>query len=83
MLTTSYHVVDSDAGCMRHLTTMGPTLGANLLLQVLYCFVLSLFTETLLIHWVHGIEDTNALDVVRDYYLFCSLNLQIQHNHED
>ena len=39
MLTMSYHVVGSDAGWMRCLMTMGPTLGAKLLSQVLSQFL--------------------------------------------
>ena len=38
--------------------------------------------ETLLVHWAHRIEDTDALDVVKDYYLFGSSNVQIQHNQQ-
>ena len=77
MLNASYHVVGSDAGCMRCHTTMDPALGANLLSQVFFCFSL-LYAETLLIHWAHGIKDTNTLDVVRDDYLFGCSNVQIQ-----
>ena len=72
MLTASYHVVGSDAGCMRCLTMVGLTLGAYFLSWVLFpCFSFS-FVETLLVHWAHGIEDSNTLDVVRDDYLFGS-----------
>ena len=39
MLTTSHHVGGSDAECMMCLITVGPTLGANLLLQVLTLFL--------------------------------------------
>ena len=39
-----------------------------------------LFLETSLVHWAHGIEDANALDVVAYYYLFGFLNVRIQYN---
>ena len=80
MLTASYHVLSSDAGCTSHLTTMGPTFGANLFLWVLFCFLLFPFAGILLMQWAHKFEDRNALDVVRDYYLFDSLNVWIQHS---
>ena len=35
---------------------------------------------TSLMHWTHGIEDTNTLDVVGDYYLFISVDVKIQYN---
>ena len=39
MLPTSYHVVGGDAGCMRCLITMGPTLGVKLLSEILFLFL--------------------------------------------
>ena len=47
--------------------------------QVLFGFSLS-YVDTSLMQWAHGIEDTNALDIVRDYYLFGSSNVQIHHS---
>ena len=29
-----------------------------------------MLVETSLMHWAHGIKDTNILDVIRDDYLF-------------
>ena len=49
-----------------------------------YCngFSASFFSvEAYFMHWAHGIEDINALDVVEYYYLFNSLAVRrIQYN---
>ena len=50
------------------------------LLLVLFGFSLSPYMETSLMHWAHRIEDTNALYIARDHYLFGSLNVQIQYS---
>ena len=47
---------------------------------VAFCFSLFPFAETSLLHLGHRIEHTDALDVVRDYYLFGSLKVWIQHS---
>ena len=81
MCTMSYHVVGSDAGCIRCLITMGPILGAKLFLPVYLGFFFFCFGlwEPHLCTGPHRIKDTNTLDVIRDDYLFGSSNVQIQH----
>ena len=49
---------------------------------VLFHFLLSPFMKTSLMHWAHGIEDTNTLDVVGYDYLFGSLNVRIQYDQQ-
>ena len=59
-------------------TTMGPTLGANFFVTG---FWLPFFMEIYFMHWAHGIEDTDTLDVVGYYCLSNSLAVRIQYNH--
>ena len=42
--------------------------------------LLFFFVETYFMHWDHGIEDTDAPDVVCYYYLFNSLVVRTQYN---
>ena len=81
MLTMSYHIVGSDAGCMRCLITVNPTLGANSLSQVLFLF-LTFIPRNLLVYWAQGIKDTDTLDAGRGDYLFGSSNVQIQQSQQ-
>ena len=50
------------------------------ILWVLFCFMLFHSQKPCSHALTHGIEDTDALDVVRYYYLFGSSNVRIQHN---
>ena len=59
--------VSSVTGCTKCLATVGSTLGANFC-----CGFVSLYIETYLMHWAHGIEDANTLDVDEYYHLFDS-----------
>ena len=54
----------------------GPHIACQFLLQVLASFLM----ETYFMHWAHGIEEIDALDVVGYYYLFNSLAVRIQYN---
>ena len=76
MLTVSYQVESSGAGCMRCLTIWTP----HWVPISCHGFSASFFVETYLMHWAHGIKDTDALDVVGYYYLFNSLAVMIHYN---
>ena len=52
----------------------GPHIGHQFMSWILFCFLLPPFAETLLMLWAHGIEDTNALDVIR-YYFYLVLQM--------
>ena len=75
MLKVSYYVVSSVVGCSKCLATVGPTLGTN------FCYgFVTLYIYFM--HWAHGIEDTNTLDVDVYYHLFNSpiMRIQLQKN---
>ena len=49
------------------------------ILFVMWGLSIFLSVETWLVHWAHRIEDTNAFDVVRYYYLFSFVVVRIQY----
>ena len=80
MLTASYLVVSSDA--LGILSLWAPHWMPNCAMGFILFLTFSICGNLACTHWVHGIEDTNALDVVRYYYLFGSSNVRIQHNQQ-